>query len=322
MDSQPYSSGLSRRQAELRRRHGLADKDERGDQLSQHRHDRAGRECCPEPDRAPAGGDSDDGDYREHDHDVAGDDQGRVRERVPLRYRLAYPGRRAERVAVPRRRERDHRPDSSDDDHDERHRVVASRAAEPAGRADPECHYRAGRAGEPAQQAEHKPEASAGRVPAIGYRSADVSQEQAERHRAQSCREQCPGPEPGRAEEDEDGARRPDCEVDRVRNQVRGLLGEAGACHVVTEEPDYAECDADSQQHGGDQRPATGTDGADGAAAGAAAEAAAAAGWVTAVMVPGASMEANRVHAAAQPSGVLCHHSSGCECGAATSQIP
>jgi hypothetical protein len=40
------------------------------------------------------------------------------------------------------------------------------------------------------------------------------------------------------------------------------------------------------------------------------------------MIVPGVSIAVNRAHAPVQPSGVSGHHSSGCDCGAATAQIP
>jgi hypothetical protein len=48
----------------------------------------------------------------------------------------------------------------------------------------------------------------------------------------------------------------------------------------------------------------------------------AAPGPVTAAIVPGTSIEANRDHAPVQPSGVSGHHSSGWACGAAACQMP
>ena len=42
----------------------------------------------------------------------------------------------------------------------------------------------------------------------------------------------------------------------------------------------------------------------------------------TGTIAPGASMLANRVHAADQPSGVSGHHSSGCDRGAPVIQMP
>ena len=40
------------------------------------------------------------------------------------------------------------------------------------------------------------------------------------------------------------------------------------------------------------------------------------------MMVPGVSMVVSRCQAPYQPSGVSCHHSNGCDCGAPVSQMP
>ena len=136
-----------------------------------------------------------------------------------------------------------------------------------------------------------------------------VREEQAERDRAQPQAEQRAEPQAGAPEEDEHGAGGPDGQVDGARYDLVRLLGEAGTAEVRREESRDPEHDAHAEQR---RR---------GEAGGPAAEHRTDAP-LTGPIVPGASMLANRVHAADQPSGVSGHRSSGWVGGAPVIQMP
>ena len=209
----------------------------------------------------------------------------------------------------------------------------AAGAARDLTRGGPGTRPQSRRAGEPADEGEHQARAAAG-VPRRGDGRAGVGEEQAERDRAQPQAEQRADPQAGAAEQDEHGARGPGGQVDGVRDDLVGLLGEAGPADVGGEEPGDPEDDRAEQRRRHDpaglpaERPAGLA--SRGRPAGARGPPSPAGPRVrpggvfrpTGTIVSGASMVTNLVHAAVQPSGVSGHRSSGRDLGPPTVQTP
>jgi hypothetical protein len=117
--------------------------------------------------------------------------------------------------------------------------------ARPASRPDQEGEGRAGGAGEPAEEGQD--EAGTAGCPGAADGQARVREEQAERDGAQAQAQQRADPRAGAAEEDEHRAHGPDAQVDSVREELVGAVGEAGTAQVRGEEPSHSQGDADAE---------------------------------------------------------------------------
>ena len=121
-----------------------------------------------------------------------------------------------------------------------------------------------------------------------------------------------------------------------MRDELVGLLGEAGPGQIRREKPRHPQDDAHADQCRRDDGTRPPADGRSDVAARAVfwpngpgfsltCTAPGLTGGVrrrTGTITPGASMLANRIHAADQPSGVSGHRSSGCDRGAPVVQMP
>jgi hypothetical protein len=121
----------------------------------------------------------------------------------------------------------------------------------------------AGRTGEPSDQAEYQ--AGAHEMSPSGNGGAGVGEEEPEGDSAHAETQECANPQPGAPEHDEERARRPDGQVDRVRHDLGRLLGQARPSQIVREEPDDPEHDAEAEETRGNDGVLTGRDGSEAA---------------------------------------------------------
>ncbi len=83
---------------------------------------------------------------------------------------------------------------------------------------------------------------------ASGDRRTGVREEEAERDDARPHPEERSHPQAGATEQDEQGARAPDGEVDRMRHELGRLPGEAGSREIAGQEPRDPADDTDGEQ--------------------------------------------------------------------------